>query len=492
MAIRVQYEDPTAIANLAFAGGQGEYRRFREQMAQQAAMQAASLAQQDLGQRRALAANQMSQQRAMLADLARQNQEYVFRGQQAQFGAAQDQQRQQQGFEQQMKLAEFQQQAIDKRYSAAEAGDDLRSRRTLYGSEMDNIRMLEEEGWQYSPEQERYLTKLSEDFNSLAVDPATTPEQLQQAEMDYWGSRARVRPMQPKPKTTQEVFEESLVEFTHPTEGWKMFGTMGERNGAPVFNPIEPPKQEKPPEDPTQPKTFADISKLQESMYKAADESRQLWVKADEEWTRAMAKHQPGGPPLDDAALRPHQEAIRAAMLGQREWIARYGDLAKKYAPTLAQEFEVPGEPIGGGGQPPVQANQEPARRMPGNQLRTWMKYRAEERLAGADAEYRSKAGASQTLSGESGVGWGGWNASKHGILDPAQVSPSMPRPPEGKVAIDDQQFRAMLPQLAQRAQDTIAIMKQRYGGEPPESAADDRKRYQQARRVLAIAGQGE
>jgi hypothetical protein len=203
--------------DLATRAGAGDYNRWAAEMAQRQAAQQ----QQAESQERSIAANLYSQQAAAQNQAARQAQQQQYGAMQQAAQFAQQNAYQQQGAENQLAVAN--QYGMNQTHAQA----------------LDDIRKLEAAGHQYTPFQQKKQQELEDAWDKVAHDDAVGPAQRASAWNQYLDQKARIIPRQPPPKTRQQMFDESVVKFAHPVTGEEVFGTMGERNGVPTFDPIE-------------------------------------------------------------------------------------------------------------------------------------------------------------------------------------------------------------------------------------------------------------
>lgn len=133
-------------------------------------------------------------------------------------------------------------QLYQQHYAQQAQNQQQQNEQGMYYHAMNNITALEKEGFQYNPAQQETIRKLDAARERVMSDPAAGPEQRQQAMQSYWQQRSGIRPSQPKPIPPQEQFDKSKVQHTFE-DGTTVWGTMGMRNGVPVFDPIENPNQ---------------------------------------------------------------------------------------------------------------------------------------------------------------------------------------------------------------------------------------------------------
>jgi hypothetical protein len=221
MPIVVDYSPVGDIAHLAFQAGRGRYQQRQQQLA----LQQQEMAMRDAAQQRSIAANLLSQGIANQQRNAAAQQEMMFRA-----GMANQQ------FQQQAALQQQQNDAYQQRA-------DTTGQYGMFRGAMDAIYDLESKGGQYTPEQSKFISELDAARQRAVVDENLDDDGKRAAEMQYWQKRSRVVPTQPPPKTPQQQLDEAVAEYTFP-DGTKVPGLLGDRNGAPVFNPIEKPEDE--------------------------------------------------------------------------------------------------------------------------------------------------------------------------------------------------------------------------------------------------------
>jgi hypothetical protein len=332
MPITIDFTPMGEVAQKAFEAGRGRYR----QQQQQVALQLQEMAMRDAAQQRAIQANLLSQGIAGQQRNAAAQQEMMFR---AAMGNQQFQQQaalQQQQNDAYTKRAEFQRQEMLKQAN-------LQGQYGMAKGAMDAIYDLEGKGAQYTPDQQRFLSELDAARQKAAIDESLDDAGKQAAEMQYWQKRSRVVPTQPPPKTPQEALDESVATYTFP-DGTEVPGIFGERNGVPVFNPIEKPEDPEAKLKQEQQKLAAtEAKKKQEADAKALEDRRKQVEEAWEATQKELDKLDLDVPKIDDPkaleAYEAKKEAVRQRLV--ERYTSRYWKDAVQLAPHIADALGI-------------------------------------------------------------------------------------------------------------------------------------------------------
>lgn len=472
MPIGFDYTPAAAVASLAWMAGEGEARRYRDQRA----FQQQEMAQQDLQQQRSLAFQAAQQERGQMYDAHRQAQQlaaqqagqyagFAFSAEQHMFDAAQRQQLQEQA----------QKAAIIERENAARYG--------AMGHLMHDITALEKEGFLYTPDQDKEIRKLEADLETTKSDPSYNEDHRRSAYLQYIEQRSRIRPKAPPPKPPQEVFEQSLVKMQHPETGEIVFGMLGERNGAPQFNPIkfagealrvkEQQAQAKIAEQQQKAQAAAELreARTQQVAVNAMHSDYRNFIKdtskLKDDLRNAIAKLPSDKEAIEDGlqnysrdaiAQQLAAEAVRQEQALRRAYVLQHGKVAQVHDPELAAEFGL--APVGHGWSAnPEQFTQQ------------MLQQRDEPGMAGFD-------GAMATAPGF------GYRDPQNGGDAGWQPFMQPPGPPQLPPEVEQQASERVL-SAAPAARMKLKLLESKYGGRPPASAPDEQALYDAMQRIV-------